>query len=370
MQRWVGIVLLSLLSAVAQASEPLPGDIIRDLNGLQRQLSEQTKGDADSNALTGIIRHARYQATRLASGNRADQWASALYHQLAASALSYQEDYSAAADELASAQQRRSVPGSQKAKWLRNEASLRQTAGQTAAAIELYEQWLNGQPDHPDDTAIAWKLVRLLAEEARWASAAKWLAPLMEAGDLNASQQTLAIAVFRQTGQRALALNGLLDGLDADSEPADWRQAAGLAQQAGQAGTAAGVWEMAWQLGKFQSVEDRLTLIRLHLAGGTPARAGEHLEAAIQEGALARDEPTLRLLVNAWQQARHIEKALNAWQALAELTQAADDWRQYGQLAYSWGQDAVAQEALTKAANLGDRQAEQWLANYANSSDG
>lgn len=364
MPLWVGIALFIMLSAVAQASEPLPGDIIRDLNGLQSQLAEQVAGDADNEALTGIIRHARSQATRLASGNRADQWASALYHQLAASALSHQENYSAAADELANAQQRRSVPSSQTAKWLRNEASLRRTAGQTTAAIELYEQWLKSQPESPQHTATAWTLVRLLAEEARWESAAEWLTPLVEEGDLKASQQALAIAVFRQTGQNALALNGLLDGLHADSEPAAWRQAAGLAQEAGQAGMAAGIWEMAWQLGKFNTTEDRLTLIRLHLAGGTPARAGEHLEAALQEGALVRNEETLRLLARAWQQARHVEKALNAWEALAEQTQSADDWRQFGQLAYGWGQDARAEDALIKAADLGDRQAQQWLANF------
>ena len=364
MQRWVGIVILTMLSAVAQASEPLPGDIIRDLNGLQGQLAAQTSGDTDNDALTNIIHRARSQATRLASGNRADQWASALYHQLAASALSHQENYSAAADELASAQQRRSVPSSQKAKWLRNEASLRQTAGQIPAAIELYEQWLSSQPESPEFGSTAWKLVRLLAQEARWDAAAEWLAPLVEEGGLNASQQTLAIAVFRQTGQNALALNGLLEGLDADSEPAIWRQAAGLAQQADQAGVAAGIWEMAWQLGKFNTAEDLLTLIRLHLAGGTPARAGEHLEAAIQEGTLERNEETLRLLARAWQQARHIENALSAWEALAEQTQAADDWRQFGQLAYGWGRDGKAEEALIKAANRGDRQAEQWLANF------
>ncbi|WP_342760366.1 hypothetical protein [Halomonas sp. MS1] len=364
MQRWVGIVVLSALSVMAHANEPLPGDIVRDLNGLQSQLAEQPSGEADSDVLNRITRHARSQAERLAGGNRADQWASALYHQLAASALVRQGDHVAAADELASARQRPSVPSSQILRWLRDEASLRRAGNQRTEAITLYEQWLTQSQGSPHYDESAWRLIRLLAEVERWDDAAEWLFPLLQKGGLTDAQQALTTVVLRNAGQNEQALGWLVGDLNAQSEPDAWRQAAGLAQQAGQAGVAAGVWEMAWQLGKFTTTEDRLTLIRLHLAGGTPARAGEHLEAAIQEGVLERDEETLRLLAGAWQQARHVDKALSAWRALAENTQQAEDWRQYGQLAYRWGQDGQAEEALIKAANLGDDQAEQWLANF------
>ncbi|WP_083005538.1 hypothetical protein [Halomonas sp. GT] len=364
MQRWVGIVVLSALSVLAHANEPLPGDIVRDLNGLQSQLAEQPSGEANDDVLNRIISHARSQSSRLASGNRADQWASALYHQLAASALVRQGDHVAAADELASARQRPSVPNSQILRWLRDEASLRRAGNQRPEAITLYEQWLTQSQGNPHYDESAWRLIRLLAEEERWNDAVEWLSPLLQKGGLTDSQQPLTTAVLRNAGQNDEALGWLVGGLSARSEPDAWRQAAGLAQQAGQAGVAAGVWEMAWQLGKFTTVEDRLTLIRLHLAGGTPARAGEHLEAAIQEGVLTSDEETLRLLAAAWQQARHVEKALNAWRTLAESTQKPEDWRQFGQLAYRWGQDDQAEEALIKAANLGDDQAGQWLANF------
>ncbi|MEC7296143.1 MAG: hypothetical protein VXV78_08060, partial [Pseudomonadota bacterium] len=116
--------------------------------------------------------------------------------------------------------------------------------------------------------------------------------------------------------------------------------------------------------GKFSTPDERLTLIQLHLAGGTPARAGEHLEAALEAGELPSNEETLRLRATAWQQAKHIDNALGAWQALAEVTQSADDWRLLGQLAYGWGRNEQAEVALTTAANLGDTQAEEWLANF------
>ena len=364
MQRWVVVAVLSALSVVAHANEPLPGDIVRDLNGLQSQLAEQPRGEADGDVLDRIISHARSQAARLASGNRADQWASALYHQLAASALVRQGDHIAAADELASARQRPSVPNSQVLRWLRDEASLRRAGSQRTEAITLYEQWLTQSQGNSHYDESAWRLIRLLAEEERWGDAIEWLSPLLQEGGLTDAQQALSTVVLRNTKQNEQTLGWLVDGLTAQNEPNAWRQAAGLAQQMGQAGVAAGVWQMAWQLGKFTSPEDRLTLIRLHLAGGTPARAGEHLEAAIQAGELTPDEETLRLLAGAWQQARHIEKALSAWMMLAENTQKAEDWRQYGQLAYRWGQDDRAEQALMEAANLGDAQAEQWLSYF------
>jgi len=362
--QWIGIVLLSALSVTATANEPLPGDMIQDLNRLQSQLASKTSGSADPDVLNSIIAHARAQSERLAGGNRADQWASALYHQLTASALVRQGDPLAAADELASARQRPSVPDSQVRRWLRDEASLRRAAGERGQAITLYEQWLNESSGSDRYAETAWQLVRLLAEEERWQEAMEWLAPLLEQGELTADQQTLTHVVLRNTGDNAQALSWLLNGLSAESDAEAWRQAAGLAQQAGQLGVAAAVWEAAWQLGKFSTPEERRTLIELHMAGGTPARAAEHLEAALEADSLPRDEDTLRLRATAWQQAKDVDKALAAWRELAALTQTAEDWRRYGQLAYGWGEDAQAEAALTQAADLGDDQAEQWLAYF------
>lgn len=188
--------------------------------------------------------------------------------------------------------------------------------------------------------------------------------PLNETPELSEAQQTLALAVYRNAGQGDQALGWLLDGLNAQSDAADWRQAAGLAQQAGQSGVAAALWETAWQLGKLTEQEDFWLLIQLHLAGGTPARAAEHLERALNEGDIVRDESHLRLLANAWRQAKDVEKALNAWHTLALHTQAAPDWRAYGQLAYAWGEDGQAKQAFARASSLGDDEAEQWLTSF------
>ncbi|AJY51076.1 tetratricopeptide repeat protein [Halomonas sp. KO116] len=347
------ILLLSVWSLSAQASPALPGDIIADLNALQSQLQE--------GALSSVVERATAQAERLASGNQSDQWASALYQQLAASALARQDQPAAAADRLAIARGLSGVDDDQATRWLREEASLRRAAGQRDQAIELLTEWLANQ----QDSNAVWQLTRLLAQQERWEEAANWLEQaLSETAELTEAQQALTLAIYRNAGQSEQALGWLLDGLDSQSDLSDWRQAAGLAQQAGQPGVAAGLWEMAWQLGKLTEPEDRWLLIQLHLAGGTPARAAEHLEEALKEGDVVRDESNLRLLANAWQQAKDVEKALDAWQTLAQYTQTATDWRSYGQLAYAWGENKQAQQAFVRAAELGDEEAAQWLASF------
>lgn len=353
MQRLAWVLMFSVWATVAQADAPLPGDIIRDLQALQEQLQD---GDVGS-----VVEHASAQADRLAAGNASDRWASALYHQLAAGALARQDQPGEGADHLAAARQTSGVGGEQAARWLREEASLRRASGQNQQAIDLLSEWLEGQ----QDTKTLWQLVRLMAQEKQWeAAAARLEQAVSQTSDLDESQQGLALAIMRHAGQSEQALSWLVEGLSPQSSAADWRQAAGLAQQAGQEGVAAGLWEMAWQLGKFNEPGDRLMLIRLHMAGGTPARAAEYLEAALHSDAMARDEQSLRLLATAWQQAKHVEKALQAWQALAEYTQMTGDWRQYGQLAYAWGEEAQAEQALLQAADLGDEEAGQWLTNF------
>jgi len=353
MKRLLCILLLSVWPLSSQASPALQGDVIADLNALQSQLKE--------GALAQVVERATAQAERLASGNQSDQWASALYHQLAAGALARQDRYAAAADRLAIARGLNGVDSAQAARWLREEASLRRAAGQRDQAIELLSEWLSNQ----QDIDAVWQLTRLLAQQERWEEAADWLEQaLNETPELSEAQQALALAVYRNAGQGDQALGWLLDGLNAQSAAADWRQAAGLAQQAGQSGVAAGLWETAWQLGKLTDQEDFWLLVQLHLAGGTPARAAEHLEQALNEGDIVRDESHLRLLANAWRQAKDVEKALNAWHALALHTQAAADWRAYGQLAYAWGEDGQAKQAFARASSLGDEEAEAWLASF------
>tara|TARA_R110002012_G_scaffold23885_3_gene80596 strand:+ start:348 stop:1457 length:1110 start_codon:yes stop_codon:yes gene_type:complete len=368
MKRSFAVLLISAWSCAVLASPALQGGVIADLNELQSQLQESQShaSSAQQEALAQVVERATFQAERLAPGNQADQWASALYQQLAASALVRQDKPAEAADRLEIARGMNGVDSPQAARWLREEAGLRRAAGQQEQAIALFIEWLGSEQasDADVDKAI-WQLTRLLAEQKRWEEAADWLERALEqTPQLNEAQQRLALVIYRQAGQGEQALAWLLDDLNADSETAEWRQAAGLAQQAGQAGMAAGLWEMAWQLGKLDQPDDFWLLIQLHRAGGTPARAAEHLEQALSAGDIVRDESHLRLLATTWQQAKHVENALSAWHSLALHTQSAEDWSRYGQLAYAWGENEQAKQAFARAADLGNEQAQAWLANF------
>ncbi len=184
--QWIGIVLLSALSVTATANEPLPGDMIQDLNRLQSQLASQTSGSADPDVLNSIIAHARAQSERLAGGNRADQWASALYHQLTASALvrqGYPPGCCRRACQCPSAAKRPPIVKCVAGYVTKRRCAVPQENG--GQAITLYEQWLNESSGSDRYAETAWQLVRLLAEEERWQEAMEWLAPLLEQGGVD-----------------------------------------------------------------------------------------------------------------------------------------------------------------------------------------
>ncbi|WP_035596708.1 tetratricopeptide repeat protein, partial [Halomonas salina] len=150
-----------------------------------------------------------------------------------------------------------------------------------------------------------------------------------------------------------------LQGADGDAET--WSRAASLAQRLGDPGRAAAIWEAGWRRGVLAGAEDLHQRIRLHLAGGTPARAAELLTTALEEQALPDDLEHRRLLARAWQAARDHDEALAAWRDVAERSGAGDDWLRLGELAYGWGEWDIAGEALAKARDLGEPEAEEWL---------
>ncbi|MDC8804310.1 hypothetical protein PRZ61_12740 [Halomonas pacifica] len=341
------LVALSLwLAAPLALAEPaLPAATIRDLEGLQQRLT------AGERAV--VAERAAAQHTRLAAGNAADRWAAALYAQLAARAEAAAGRHAAAADHLARA---RSLvePGERHDRWLRREAELRLAADQTARGAELLEAWVR---DHPQERAPRWRLVRALAELGRWGAAADWVPA---GGSLD--QQALAATVYQRAGRGGEALARLEARLERGADAATWRRAVGLAQRLGRHARAAALWEAGWREGVFAGREDLERRIRLHLAGGTPARAAELLEAALEEHALEDSLERRRLLAQAWEAARDREQALNAWRVLAEASDVAQDWLALGRLAYAWGRDATAADAWARAAALGDARAEAWLA--------
>ncbi|WP_299313041.1 hypothetical protein [uncultured Halomonas sp.] len=341
-----------LLTAAAHADAPaLPGDIIADLQRLQQRLQQ---GEHD-----GVAGHASAQAQRLASGNAADRWASALYRQLAAGAEAAAGRHEAAADHLGQARRVQEVPRGERDRWLSEEARLRLSAGQTQQGVELLLAW---HQRHPGSAEDRWRLGRALAELERWEEASRWVDRALEADDSPAAgRQALAAAVYQRAGRGDDALSRLEAGLEASSDSQAWRQAAALAQRLGKPGRAAALWEAGWRLGVLAGEADLRQRIELHLVAGTPARAAEYLEAALAGETLPDTLANRRLLARAWEAARDRERALAAWRQVAQRSEEGSDWRRLALLADSWGRGELARDAMRQAQAQGSQEAARWL---------
>lgn len=337
------LVVSLTLPIPASAAPALRPDMIRSLESMQHRLES---GDE------GVAEDAQRAAERLEGGNAADRWARALFLKLAATARAQQGDDIRAADLFAIARGIEGIDASIRQQWLNQEARLRLRAGQTQAGAELLARWLElGQGEAED----FWLQAQALATLQRWPDAANWVDRARQASPTpSARQLQLAASVYQRAGREDAALD-MLDGLLSgdDATPSTWRRAAGLAQRLGHPGRAAAIWEAAWRRGVLASTDDLLQLIRLHIAGGTPARAGEYLADALATGRLDDSLENIRLLAKAWSAARQRDKALAAWQEVATRSGRAEDWQRLGELAYGWGRWQAAVDALSQARQAG-----------------
>lgn len=346
--------VLLLCSVPVWSAPALPRDVITDLNAVEERLEAQ-QYDA-------VIERAIAQAQRFAGGNAADRFASALYRQLAASALASVERYAAAADQLGAARQGIDDVGTTQ-RWLVQEAKLRRAAGQRQSAVDLLSRWVSehDRESGPDTEAERWRLVRWLAQGEQWQVAAERLEGMGEPISSD-EQRELALVIYINADQPERTLDGLLTMLGETPSPAHWRRAARLSQHAGELTVAAALWDTAWQLEIFTTADDFWQLVALHRLAGTPARAAEYLETALASGRIVHSEMALRIVAQSWLQARDINQALASQHALAQQTRTADEWRLLGQHAYAWGRNDIAATAFERAVALGDENAQQWLA--------
>ncbi|SEK63903.1 hypothetical protein [Halomonas daqiaonensis] len=340
-----------LMAPVVSAAPALSGAFIADLERLQQRLA--------AGELETVSERALAQAERLQGGNAADRWARALYLQLAAGAAARGGDPAAAADYLTAARKIRGVEAEQQDRWQHDEARLRLAAGQVERGGELLADWLARHEGEPRDR---WRLARALAEREEWQKAANWVERALAATpEPSEAQLGLAVTVLRRAGRDTAALALMADGLGESRDPERWRQAAALAWRLGDVGQAAAIREAGWRHGLLDGEDDLRRLIDLHLAGGTPARAAEHLTRALEQGELEDSEAHRRLLAQAWEAARDRDRALAAWEALAKRSDAGEDWLRLGQLAHAWGRQELAELALTRARERGEGDAQRWL---------
>lgn len=336
----------------AVAAPTLRPDMVRSLESMQQRLSQGNEA--------AVASAARQAAERLEGGNAADRWARALFLQLAATAEVRQGNDARAAELFAVARGIDGVDLERRRQWLNREARLRLRAGQTQQGAELLARWLEQGQGNASDF---WLMTQASASLERWDQAANWADRARRAtSSPSAEQLSLAASIYQRAGRDEAALGALDELLARDSDdPQAWRRAAGLAQRLGHPGRAAAIWDAAWRRGVLTSDDDLRQLVRLHLAGGTPARAAERLAAALEQGQLEDSLDNARLLAEAWSAARDRDRALESWRAAAERSGEASDWQRLGELAYGWGRWRTAVEALGRARETGGSSPRNWL---------
>ncbi|MDW5375751.1 hypothetical protein R6258_02350 [Halomonas sp. HP20-15] len=348
--------LLSLtLPGLACAAPALRPDMVQSLERMQSRL--------DGGDPAALADDARAAAARLEGGNAADRWARALFLQIAANAERRRDNPVAAAELLAQARSLDGIEREYRRRWLHQEARLRLSADQTARGVELLGQWLE-QDEAAADDGNRWLMAQGLAQLERWEAAAEWVDRARRGAGATADGRRLELAasIYQRAGREREALTSLDALLGAAEVTADtWRRAAGLAQRLDHPGRAAAIWEAGWRRGALQGEAALHQLIQLHRAGGTPARAAEHLERALANGQLEDNLANRRLLAQAWSAARDRDAALEAWHAVSERSQKGEDWRQLGELAYAWGRWELAIEALRRARRAGEATPRDWL---------
>ncbi|MFC0269417.1 hypothetical protein [Kushneria aurantia] len=334
---------LTLATPVLAQGPALSQSSVDRLRTLERQL--------ESGDYARVLESARSRAADAGSSG-AEQWSRALYLQLAASAARHLGNPGEAADLLGRARGVAAAPYANRLEWLTREARLRLQAGELSRAAELFDRW-RGQAQLPIEDL--WLGAQLHARLEQWSQALDWV-EAARGRDSSPSDDHLSLAatVYQQSGQLDRAgpiaeaqLTGHRD------DPERWRQTVALYQRLGANGRAAALWEAGWQRGVLSGPEALLTRARLHLDGGTPARAGEILAQALETGQIEDSLDNRRLLARAWAKAREREKALDAWRQLAERSNAPGDWQQLGELAYGWGAWERARQGLARARQLG-----------------
>ncbi|MCM2130943.1 tetratricopeptide repeat protein [Larsenimonas rhizosphaerae] len=307
-----------------------------------------------------VIEQARRALGELSS-SRQDQWVQALYWQLMARAFAAQGKAEEAAEYFNRARNNDVAPIALRRNWLREAARWTLAAGDTARGRALFERWAGQSTPSAQDL---WTLVELAVQARDWSGASHWLSRAMQAGIAMTSERSaLAQAIYQHSSDAGNAQRLVQRDIDrAPDDPMVWKRGVALYQQMNQPGRAAALWEAGWRRGVLSGADALETRIRLHLAGGTPARAAEYLQQALKEGILPSDEAHLRQLADAWTAARARHQALTAWQSLSEHTRAPADWSQMGELAYQWGQWDLVVTAMTRARAAGlEHAGRSWL---------
>ena len=161
---------------------------------------------------------------------------------------------------------------------------------------------------------------------------------LLETGQLNAASPILERLVRADPGNRE-----------------GWIRLAAVQVQRQDFDRAAAVLELAHRQGMLTEPADKRKLIRMFLRAGAPYEAGALLQGWIDSGVLQPDAESLRVLAQAWSQARESRRAIDALERLSAEAPSGGVYLQLGRLLMDQDRWTDASAALSRALQLGGK---------------
>lgn len=119
---------------------------------------------------------------------------------------------------------------------------------------------------------------------------------------------------------------------------------------------AAAVLELAHRQGMLTEAADKRKLIRMFLRAGAPYEAAALLQGWVDVGILQPDAETLRVLAQAWSQARESRRAIDALERLSAEAPSGGVYLQLGRLLMEQDRWTDAASALSRALQLGGKE--------------
>lgn len=135
-------------------------------------------------------------------------------------------------------------------------------------------------------------------------------------------------------------------------KPKYFRDLAGVYSQIGDTRKQLGLMEVMYEKGQLKKASQLRNLASLFLIHEVPYKAARVLEQGIENGVLERNEKILKLLSQAWMQAREDRKAIAPLRDAAQLTNDGESWIRLGQAYVNLDEWDKAIPALEKGLKL------------------
>ena len=207
------------------------------------------------------------------------------------------------------------------------------------------------------DAELRLAVANAYAQTGRFRQALPLVKSVYDEGKPTVAVMQLYAVCLLETGQLNAASPILERLVRADpSNREGWIRLAAVQVQRQDFDRAAAVLELAHRQGMLTEAKDKRKLIRMFMRAGAPYEAAALLQSWIDVGLLQADAETLRVLAQAWSQARESRRAIDALERLSSEAPSGGVYLQLGRLLMEQDRWSDASAALSRALQLGGKE--------------